>query len=114
MEKMMAIIGLLRKGSSLADPALWKSRQIGATALAVFIVALARTLAAFGVDLHVDEDTATTIAGGIIACVNIVLTYATSDKVGLLGEAPAVPTPLSDADIAEGRKAIKRHVVQEP
>lgn len=84
MEKLLSIVDLFRKGSAVDDPSAWKNKQISATMLGVAIVAAVRVAKAFGYDLPIDEDTSTAIAGGIIAAVNVVLTYVTSDKVGVL------------------------------
>lgn len=83
MNKLSALFNLFRKGSSVSDPAAWKNRQITATVLGAFILALINVLAAFGYALPVDTETANAIAGGIIAFINVLLTVTTTDKVGL-------------------------------
>ena len=93
MGKLLALWDLFRKGTSVDDPALWKNRQITVTVLAPVIMSLAHLTNTFGLDIQLDADTAATIAAGIIAVVNVVLTYTTSDKVGLPSKAD---TPDSD------------------
>lgn len=83
MDKLKALFGLFRKGSAVLDPAKWKERQITATVLAGVILALVHVAAAFGFVLPVDMEIANSIAAGIIAVVNVVLTITTTDKVGL-------------------------------
>lgn len=67
----------------MSDPTLWKKRQITATVLGAVLIAIFNVLNSFGMQLPIDSETTTTIAGGIIAVVNIVLTYTTTDKIGL-------------------------------
>jgi hypothetical protein len=98
MEKLLALLDLFRKGNACADPAKWKSHQVTATMLAVAIIAFFRMLKAFGYGLPIDEDSATAISGGIIAIANVLFTYTTSDKIGLLqpktgNEAGGVDSP---------------------
>lgn len=83
MNKLSALFNLFRKGSSVSDPTAWKNKQITATVLGAFILALINVLAAFGHALPVDTETANAIAGGIIAFINVLLTVTTTDKVGL-------------------------------
>lgn len=100
MEKMLALLNLFRKGSAVDDPAAWKQHQVTATMVGVFIMALVQLAKAFGYDIHIDDTTATALAGGAIAAVNVVLTYVTSDKIGVLpakriADIPAEP----DSDV---------------
>jgi hypothetical protein len=93
MNRLTALITLFRRGSMVADPALWKTRQIEATSVAAVIVAALHALEAFGYALPMDADTATAVAVGLIALVNWVLTLTTTDKIGLppVGDAPPLP-----------------------
>lgn len=83
LNKVAAVIDLFRKGQSVADPGKWKNRQVQATVLAGVIVAGANVATVFGVPIPVDVDTANTIAVGLIAVFNTILTYVTTDKIGL-------------------------------
>lgn len=95
MDKLKALFGLFRKGSAVLNPAKWKERQITATVLAGVILALVHVAAAFGFVLPVDMEIANSIAAGIIAVVNVVLTITTTDKVGL----PAEPEIKQDSKV---------------
>ena len=83
MNKLMVLFDLFRKGASVSDPALWKSRQVKSTVLAAFILAVINTASAFGYSIPIDTETANLIAAGIIALVNAVLTVTTTDKIGI-------------------------------
>jgi hypothetical protein len=120
MGKLAAIFGVLRKGASVANPAAWKRGQVTATALGGFFIALVQLLKQFGYDLPLDTDTATAVAGGIVAAVNWALTIATSKTIGVPGMVPAgepatgvvhspepaqEPAPVSRFDDATRRQA---------
>ena len=74
---------LMQKGRSLSDPEKWKKRQITATMLTGAIWAAIQAAEAFGYAIPVDEQTVDSVAVGILALVNWVLTLSTSEKVGL-------------------------------
>ena len=74
---------LMQKGRSLSDPEKWKKRQITATMLTGAIWAAIQAAEAFGYAIPVDEQTVDSVAVGILAVVNWVLTLSTSEKVGL-------------------------------
>lgn len=88
MEKLKALFNLFRKGAAVANPSAWKSGQITATVLGAALIALIQLLGVFGVSIPMDADTATAIAGGVVAGVNFVLTLITSKHAGLPGIAP--------------------------
>lgn len=83
MNKIKAFWDLFKAGQSVAEPAKWKSRQVTATVLAAVILAVVNLLAAFGVMIPVDTETANLIAGGLIAIVNVILTITTTEKIGV-------------------------------
>ena len=87
MQKLLAVLALFRQGNVVANAAAWKNRQITVTALGAFLLALIHVLKAFGVEIPVDEETANTIAAGVLCLVNIVLTLVTTDKIGLPSKA---------------------------
>jgi hypothetical protein len=107
MNKLAAFWNLFRKGECVADPALWKTHQVTANALAALFLAVVTVLKAFGLDVPLNEADALQLGGGVLVLVNIVLTLITSAKVGLLpakaggtdaGPAPAVePKPAGGA-----------------
>lgn len=83
MGKISALWALFRQGQSVADPKLWKERQITATALGGVFLAAVHVLQAFGIHIPLDTEAATALAGGVVVVANIVLTLVTTDKVGL-------------------------------
>jgi hypothetical protein len=93
MNSIAALWNAMRIGAELNDPALWKNRQQFGNKLGLLILALLGVGKALGYDItqYVDQDTAL-IFGGFIATVwNIVLTYATTKKIGL--GVPPEPAP---------------------
>lgn len=83
IKRAKAAYTLLQKGKAVADPAKWKSHQITATALTGVIWAALQVAEVFGYAIPVDEQTVDSIAVGILALVNWVLTLSTSEKIGL-------------------------------
>lgn len=83
MNKLLALLTLFRKGNAVADPSLWKKRQVEATMLGGVIVAGIQVLQAFGVDLPITADDATALAAGMLVLINACLTYVTTDKIGI-------------------------------
>lgn len=83
LNKVASVIDLFRKGQSVANPEKWKNRQVTTTVLATVIIAGANTATAFGYPVPVDMDTANTLAVGLISIFNAVMTYVTTDKIGL-------------------------------
>lgn len=83
LNKLASAIDLFRKGKEVANPELWKTRQVTVTALGAVIVAGVNTAAAFGYSVPIDVDTANTISVGIISLFNMVMTYVTTKKIGL-------------------------------
>ena len=83
ISKFKALLKLFKKGQVVADPQKWKTRQVTSTTIVGVLYALIGVADAFGYKVPVDEETLTGLAVGILAVANIVLTYTTSDKVGL-------------------------------
>lgn len=104
MDKIFALINLFRKGNEVADVEKWKKRQIDANYLAGFLLALFGVFKVLGVELPITDEAALTIAGGILAAVNVGLTAVTSKRAGLLPAKPDAPVaepepvPASTAD----------------
>jgi len=90
MLKLMSIVDVLQKGKAVADPTLWKNRQVTTTVLVAIIFAVINLLSLFGYSVMIDVETANVLATCIIAVVNVVLTYATSDKIGTKGDSDEV------------------------
>jgi hypothetical protein len=85
--KLKALWSLMQAGKRVADPALWKSRQITVTALSAAIWAAAHMANQLGVSLPLDDETVDGIAVGVISVTNFVLTLVTTNKIGLDGVA---------------------------
>lgn len=83
MDRLSAIFGFLYQGASVADPALWKNRQITVTILSGVIVAALSVLRSFGVDVPLTDADISSIAVTILVVVNTVLTLTTSKKIGI-------------------------------
>lgn len=87
LDKLKGLWNLMQAGKAVADPALWKSRQIKTTMLVAVLMAVVQLAKGFDYELPVDENTATAIAGGFLAVVNVILTLTTSKTVGFGAEA---------------------------
>lgn len=105
MGKLLAVLNVFRKGSAVADPALWKNSGMLAAALVALIAAADRLAAAFGWPLGITESDAQAIAAGVAAVAHVLLTLASSDKVGVL--------PAADPPGSAGRP-VEQHRVIEP
>ncbi len=105
LEKLKAFYALFEQGKAVANPAAWKAHQITATMLGGLFIAIVQMLKAFGHDLPIDSDTATSIAGGIIAAVNVVLTVTTSKSVGIAS------TSNASTDVPAGAVTVPEQVV---
>jgi len=75
MNKLLALLDLFRKGNAVADPALWKSRQIKATLLLPVFGALIAVLRAFGLEVPLDDTQITQLVTGLVVVINLLLTY---------------------------------------
>lgn len=109
MNKIAALVDVLRKGSSVADPAVWKNRSALAIAIATFLAALVQLAKVFGYELppEVNEDALVSVAGVVAFFVSMFLAYGTSPSVGLLPPKPeADPLPPPDQpDVPGGPEA---------
>lgn len=111
MNKLLALLDLFRKGNAVADPALWKSRQIKATLLLPTFGALVAVLRAFGLEVPLDDTQITQLVTGLVVLLNLLLTLTTTDKVGLPAKPdsdppsrfPDIQDPNPDTNILGGR-----------
>lgn len=83
-DKIANVLSLFRVGNSVADPALWKSGAITVSILAPVLMKLNDTLVAFGVNTGISDATASDLAVGIVAIVNIIVTLISSKTVGVM------------------------------
>ena len=84
MGKLIDLLDLLRKGSAVTDPALWKNRSALTLALTGLILVVVKVAKGYGYDLPIGETEAASLAAGVAVLVGLFSTFATSDKVGLL------------------------------
>ena len=92
-----AFLTLFRQGKSLANSAIWKNRTVATNAVIAVLGAAVAIAKGFGYELHLDEQTVSTLGAGVVAAVavaNSVLHVITSDKIGL----PSDGTPRPPAD----------------
>lgn len=92
-------IDVLRKGKRLNNVVAWKNVQIVTNMLAAIVVLL-RSL---GFDLGLSDSDIDTVAGAIVVIINVYLTLATTNKVGISQEVPPIelqgraePMPFDD------------------
>jgi hypothetical protein len=101
VKKISAAIQVLRHGSAVADPATWKSRQVAANALLGLLVGGSALASAFGwIPEPLSQEILMQVAEGavlvVLAVINILATWATSEKVGV-GKKPESPSPAASA-----------------
>jgi len=109
MNKLIAALAAMRKGSMLADPALWKNRAAAIVAITAVIDALVNVAHAWGYDVPITPELADGIAVSVVTLVSLYFTFATSDKVGFgSGEAPADPGATNEVPAGRGTDADPR------
>lgn len=98
MNAIMNFIQLFKYGHEVANPALWKDRQMAATVVAGLIIGLVKMAGSFGYTLPFDDESAVQLAGGIVVVVNLVLTLITSKRAGVAGT--PIPDPVAEPEPA--------------
>jgi hypothetical protein len=95
MNKLTALFNLFRRGSMVADPALWKTRHITVAAISGVLVAISQALEAFGYGhlFPLDADAAAVLAAAVLVVFDLVLVPSTTDKIGLPPVGDATPVP---------------------
>jgi len=83
LKKSKAVFDLLKAGRRVNDPAKWKARQIEASVLVAALWAGINAASAFGVEIPVSADTVDAVAVAVLSLVNVLLTLATTNKIGL-------------------------------
>ena len=83
IKKIKAGMALMKAGKRVNDPAKWKTRQIEASAIVAFLWAAVNSAAAFGIEVPVNAEIIDGVAVAILSLVNVYLTVATTDKIGL-------------------------------
>lgn len=74
-----AALRVLQAGRALSHPAAWKQVQN----IINLLTALAAVAAALGYTVPIPAEGIALVAGGVVALVNVYLTVATTDKIGL-------------------------------
>lgn len=90
MDKLKAILNLLRQGNEVQNPGAWKN----ATIIANLLLAVVAVAAAFGFDVKLSADNATTLAAGAVALVGVVngvVHVVSSKRAGLPAANPPAP-----------------------
>jgi hypothetical protein len=101
MNKLLAFFDLFRKGSEVADPALWKNRGAAVIAVTALIYALLQVAKAYGYDFNLSPEDVGGIAVGVVAVVSLLVTYITSSKVGILPPKPGAGDGVQAGPAAE-------------
>ena len=89
MGNLLAFFDVMRKGSAVADPALWRNRGALTGALAMLFMSAAALAKGFGYDIGIDHDTAMVLGGAVAFVVGLFTHVATTPTVGLLPARPA-------------------------
>jgi len=86
---LSALQKAMEAGKEIKDPAAWKDRQVLINKVGIILVALTAAARAAGLEIPQSDipwqtmvDYATEAVVGVMMLVNIVLTFATSKKVG--------------------------------
>lgn len=83
---MFELMNALKAGEELRDPALWKNRQLTLNAVTIVLATVVAGLKMFNVNIPLSDDALKLLAeiiAAILGFANIILTTATSKKVGL-------------------------------
>ena len=101
MGKLFALFRLFRKGNEVANPEGWKNGQVTVNTVAAFLAALLAAANAFGYRLPVSDDAVLSIAGGLFALANVIVTIITSKRVGIAAKPLPADLPTLDPHIDE-------------
>jgi len=88
LDKAMAAFRVFRRGMAVADPAAWKNRQVAINAVFAAVSALAILAANMGwlpseIQTETIQQFSEGVALAVLAIINVLATWATSEKVGL-------------------------------
>ncbi len=92
LEKLSAFWRVFKAGESVSDATAWKRGQITVAMLVTLGGAVLSLLHAFGVEINLSAEQLASIFGGVLTIVglfNHASTVASTDKINLLGMAPA-------------------------
>lgn len=80
------LINALHAGKELENPDTWKNRQSTTNAVAAILAGIVIVLRVFGIKLPLDDAQLSVVTAaivGLLQVANIIITMATSKKVGL-------------------------------
>ena len=83
MDKLNAILDVMRQGAAVADPKAWRAGQVKANGIAAFLSSLVALLGAFGIHVPGDSALLAAVAGLLLCIGNIAVTVATEHHLGL-------------------------------
>jgi lysozyme len=88
LDKAMAAFRVFRRGMAVADPAVWKNRQVAINAVFAAVSALAILAAKLGwlpteIQTETIQQFSEGVALAVLAILNVLATWATSEKVGV-------------------------------
>jgi hypothetical protein len=86
IKKLKAGMELLKAGKRVQDPAKWKARQIESSAIVAVLWAAVNTATAFGIEVPVNAEIIDGAAVALLSVINLYLTVATTNKIGLPSE----------------------------
>ena len=96
IDEFKAFFAVFQQGKELANATTWKNRQMAAGAIAGLLGSALVIAKGFGYAIPLDQDTVEALAGGIAAlysAINVVLTTATSARVGVPPQSPPTIEP---------------------
>lgn len=84
MDKFFDLVNLFRKGDAVSNPEAWKDAANAASLLVPLLTAIVKVLGDFGYGLKLTPEQAVSIAGGVVAVVQFVISNISSAKSGIL------------------------------
>lgn len=84
MGKLFAFFKLFELGKQVADPALWKARQVNVNTISALILGMLNLGALYGHPFPINTDMVNMISGFILSTINGALTIVTSVKIGVV------------------------------
>jgi hypothetical protein len=91
LDKLKAFYAVFEAGKTVANKQAWRTHQVSANAVTVFLFALVSLAKAFGYDFGIDMQTCADIGVGALALINTGITIATSSHLGIQPSLPSAP-----------------------
>lgn len=89
IKKVKAGWQLMQAGKMVQDPAKWKARQVTSSMIVAFMWAAITALSEFGIEVPIDAEAVDYLAVSLLAGINFVLTFSTTEKIGLFAQSQA-------------------------